>query len=82
MFLTSPYIDQAIALKFRILSIKFRSDRLSLEGHRGPNYPSGSVRIPGPLGHRPGLIFPDHRGCSLESLYLLTRQTEGGYMCM
>jgi hypothetical protein len=26
MFLTSPYIDQAIALKFRLLSIQFTSE--------------------------------------------------------
>jgi hypothetical protein len=30
---------QAIALKFRLLSIQFTSERLSLVGRRGPNYP-------------------------------------------
>ena len=36
MFLTSPLIEQAIALKFRVLSIQFTCERLSLKVVEAP----------------------------------------------
>ena len=43
MFLTFPFIDQAISLKLRFLSIRSTSERLSLADCRGSNHP---LRIP------------------------------------